>query len=49
MTFTRDVKEVTRWLDDNESITTELGDDLEQNETIHDNFVKFMTQFNKTG
>ena len=38
-----------RWLDENGRIATELGEDLEQNETIQDEFTTFMSQFNETG
>lgn len=51
VTFMRDVKEIGRWVDENEKYcaATELGDDLEQNEALSEEFQKFMVSFEDTG
>ena len=47
----RDVKEIGRWVDENEKYceATELGDDLEQNEALCEEFETFMVSLTDTG
>jgi len=47
----RDVKEIGRWVDENEKYceATELGDDLEQNEALCEEFETFMISLTDTG
>ncbi|XP_063685310.1 spectrin alpha chain-like isoform X2 [Bolinopsis microptera] len=51
VTFMRDVKEIGRWVDENEKYceATELGDDLEQNEALCEEFETFMVSLTDTG
>ena len=51
VTFMRDVKEIRRWVEENEKYcqATELGDDLEQNEALCEEFQTFMVSLNDTG
>ena len=51
MTFMRDVKEIARWIEENDKYchATEVGDDLEQNEALLEEFRKFEVTLEETG